>query len=185
MSRRRRPARVDRAPGAGPDRPEARPGGAEGGVVGSRGGNGPETRSGGAGRLRPLLVWLVLVGLLAAAVLGLRLGAGDVELLVRAHVSEVGRDLLVRLKMDTTESSQDQALATKEFSEYDLMHMNFFLDVSALSISKAFTYKGGFNLGTQYFKHANEEERTRRARLYLEATKSMNDYANQARNAVK
>ena len=84
MSRRRRPARVDRAPGAGPDRPEARPGGAEGGIVGSRGGNGPETRLGGAGRLRPLLVWLVLVGLLAAAVLGLRLGAGDVELLVRA-----------------------------------------------------------------------------------------------------
>ena len=40
--------------------------------------------------------------------------------------SEIGRDLLVRLKMDTTESSQDQALATKEFSEYDLMHMNFF-----------------------------------------------------------
>ena len=103
---------------------------------------------------------------------------------VAVNVSEVGRDLLVRLKMDTTESSQDQALATKEFSEYDLMHMNFFLDVSALSISKAFTYKGGFNLGTQYFKHANEEERTRRARLYLEATKSMNDYANQARNAV-
>ena len=66
----------------------------------------------------------------------------------------------------------------------NLMYMNFFLDVSALSISKAFTYKGGFNLGTQYFKHANEEERTRRARLYLEATKSMNDYANQARNAV-
>ena len=86
--------------------------------------------------------------------------------------------------MDKTESSQDQALATKEFSEYDLMHMNFFLDISALSISKAFKYEGSFNLGTQYFKHANEEERKRRARLYLEATKSMNDYANQARNAV-
>ncbi|RNC64142.1 type I-PGING CRISPR-associated protein Cas7/Csp1 [Proteiniphilum sp. X52] len=98
--------------------------------------------------------------------------------------SEIGRDLLVRLKTDITESSQDQALATKEFSEYDLMHMNFFLDISALSISKAFKYEGSFNLGTQYYKHANEEERKRRVRLYLEATKSMNDYANQARNAV-
>ncbi len=98
--------------------------------------------------------------------------------------SEIGRDLLVRLKMDANESSQEQALATKEFSEYDLMHMNFFLDISALSISKAFEYKGSFNLGTQYFKHVNEEERKRRACLYLEATKSMNDYANQARNAV-
>ena len=83
MSRRRRPARAGWIPGAGPDRPEARPGGAGGGIVGSRGGNG-EARPSGAGRLRPLLVWLVAVGILAAAVLGLRLGAGDVELLVRA-----------------------------------------------------------------------------------------------------
>ena len=64
MSRRRRPARADRAPGAGPERPEARPG--------------------GAGWLRPLLAWLVAVGLLAVVVLGLRLGAGNIELLVRA-----------------------------------------------------------------------------------------------------
>ena len=48
MSRRRRPARADRAPGAGPERPEARPG--------------------GAGRLRPLMAWLVAVGLLAVVV---------------------------------------------------------------------------------------------------------------------
>lgn len=62
--------------------------------------------------------------------------------------------------------------------------MNFFLDISALSISKAFEYKNSFNLGTKYFKHAGDDERKRRARLYLEATKSMNDYASQARNAV-
>lgn len=98
--------------------------------------------------------------------------------------SEVGRDLLVRVRMDTTDGAKEQALATKEFSEYDLMQMNFFLDISALSISKTFTYEGGFNLGTKYFKHASNPERKRRACLYLEATKSMNDYANQARNAV-
>jgi len=98
--------------------------------------------------------------------------------------SEIGRDLLVRIRFDESADAKDQALATKEFSQKDLMHMNFFLDVSALSISKAFEYKNGFNIATKYFKHANETERKRRARLYLEATKLMNDYASQARNAV-
>ncbi|MDP2335617.1 MAG: type I-PGING CRISPR-associated protein Cas7/Csp1 [Bacteroidota bacterium] len=103
---------------------------------------------------------------------------------VAVGVSEVGRDLLVRIRFDESDDAKDQALATKEFSEYDLMHMNFFLDISALSISKAFEYKNSFNLGTKYHKHADDNERKRRARLYLEATKSMNDYASQARNAV-
>ncbi len=103
---------------------------------------------------------------------------------VAINESEVGRDLLVRVRFDESEDAKNQALATKEFSQKDLMHMNFFLDISALSISKAFEYKNSFNLGTKYFKHANDSERKRRARLYLEATKSMNDYASQARNAV-
>lgn len=98
--------------------------------------------------------------------------------------SEVGRDLLVRVRFDESEDAKNQALATKEFSQKDIMHMNFFLDISALSISKAFEYKNSFNLGTKYFKHVADDERKRRARLYLEATKSMNDYASQARNAV-
>jgi len=117
--------------------------------------------------------------------------------------SDVGRDLLIRLKVnvkgersysdgyllrnddDATEvKDQKQALATKEFSEFDLMHMNFFLDVGALSISKAFEYDGGFNIGTRYFKHANDTERKRRTKLFLEGTRYMNDYASQARNAV-
>ncbi|MDR2425452.1 MAG: type I-PGING CRISPR-associated protein Cas7/Csp1 [Prevotellaceae bacterium] len=98
--------------------------------------------------------------------------------------SEVGRDLLVRIRFDESEEAKDQALATKEFSQKDLMHMNFFLDIGALSISKAFQYEGGFNIATKYFKHADEAERKRRAKLYLEATGLMNDYASQARNAV-
>lgn len=103
---------------------------------------------------------------------------------VAVDESEVGRDLLVRVRFDESEDAKDQALATKEFSQKDLMHMNFFLDISSLSISKAFKYEGGFNIETKYFKHATKEERKRRAKLYLEATKSMNDYASQARNAV-
>lgn len=115
--------------------------------------------------------------------------------------SDVGRDLLIRIKVNVkgeqsyqdgyihrddneAEDNTKQALATKEFSEFDLMNMNFFLDVSALSISKAFKYEGGFNIGTKYFKHADSDERKRRVKLYLEGTRYMNDYASQARNAV-
>jgi|SRR5690606_1645409 len=98
--------------------------------------------------------------------------------------SEVGRDLLVRIRMNEEDDAKDQALATREFSQKDVMHMNFFLDVTALGISKAFKYEKGFNLGKKYFKHTTERERLRRAKLFLEATKAMNDYANQARNAI-
>lgn len=103
---------------------------------------------------------------------------------VAINTSEIGRDLLVRIRMNEESDAKDQALATKEFSESDLMHMNFFLDISSLGISKAFKYEKSFNLGKKYFKHTTEPERRRRARLFLEATKAMNDYANQARNAV-
>ena len=98
--------------------------------------------------------------------------------------SEVGRDLLIRLKQDPNTDSKDQALATKEFSEHDLMNMNFHLDITSLSISKTFKYEGGYHLATNYIKHAADVERKRRAMLFLESTRSMNDYANQARNAV-
>ena len=98
--------------------------------------------------------------------------------------SEVKNDLLVRVKNDNSEESKEQALATKEFSQSDLMNMNFFLDVTTLSITKVFKYEGGFNIDTKYIKHVKDAERKRRAKLYLEATRYMNDYANQARNAV-
>lgn len=98
--------------------------------------------------------------------------------------SEVGRDLLIRIKQNSNESDKKQALATREFSEYDLMHMNFFLDISTLGISKAFEYENEFHIKTKFFKHIQEAERRRRVKLFIEATRSMNDYANQARNAV-
>ncbi|MBY0347384.1 MAG: type I-PGING CRISPR-associated protein Cas7/Csp1 [Hydrotalea flava] len=94
--------------------------------------------------------------------------------------SEVGRDLMLRLStMD-----RDNAIATREYSESDIMHMNFFLDVNTLGISKVFNYQDTFHIGTSYIKHIKDDERKRRAKLFLEATRTMNDYANQARNAV-
>ena len=102
---------------------------------------------------------------------------------VAIEKSLVGRDLMVRFKMNQT-SERDQALATREFSEKDSMLMNFHLDLSSLSISKVFEYEGEFHVKTNYIKHCTEKERQRRVRLFLEATKSISDYANQARNAV-
>jgi len=97
--------------------------------------------------------------------------------------SEVGRDLLIRLKVNEG-GDRDQALATREYSQEDLMLMNFFIDVGAVSIRKRFTYEDEMHLKTEYKKHVTEEERLRRIRLALEATASLTDYANQARNAV-
>jgi CRISPR-associated protein Cst2 len=104
---------------------------------------------------------------------------------VAAEESDVGRDLLIRIKQNTNEESeQKQALATNEFSQNDDMQMSFHLDVSALSVSKAFTYEEERHVETNYVKHVDESERARRAELFLEATRFLNDYANQARNAT-
>jgi|AntRauTorckE5430_2_1112549.scaffolds.fasta_scaffold02229_4 CRISPR-associated protein Cst2 len=118
--------------------------------------------------------------------------------------SEIGRDLLIRLqnnvkgdkvysngyinRLDADDKNaadpKKQALATKEFSEHDFMHMNFFLDVSSLGCSKVFEYEDNFHINTTFIKHTKESERRRRVNLFMEATRSMNDYASQARNAV-
>ena len=104
--------------------------------------------------------------------------------------SEISRDLLLRLKQDPDEKAdQNQALATAEFSQSDEMHMNFHLDVSALSVSKRFKYeeqddKTGMHVGTEYVRHADSAERLRRAKLFVKATRFLSDYAMQARAAT-
>ncbi len=98
--------------------------------------------------------------------------------------SKIGRDLLIRIRQNEGEEATSQALATREFSEFDLMNMSFFLDLGSLSISKGFTYEGSFHVSSEYFKHVKEDERKRRATLFLNASCSINDYSNQARNAV-
>ncbi len=97
--------------------------------------------------------------------------------------SEVGRDLLIRLKVNAT-GDREQALATREFSQDDLMHMSFFIDVGAVGIRKRYKYQDELHLETQYVKHISADERKRRITLALEATSSITDYANQARNAT-
>jgi CRISPR-associated protein Cst2 len=98
--------------------------------------------------------------------------------------SSIGRDLLIRLKVNEDDKSNEQALATREFSQFDMMLMNFHLDITSLSISKKFSYANKFHVKTEFVKHVKEDERKRRVKLFLEATRSLTDYAQQARNAT-
>jgi CRISPR-associated protein Cst2 len=53
-----------------------------------------------------------------------------------------------------------------------------------LSISKSFTYEDEHHVNTEFVKHVDEDERLRRARLFLQGTRFLTNYANQARNAT-
>lgn len=98
--------------------------------------------------------------------------------------SEVGRDLLIRIKQDEGESEQKQALATNEFSQRDLMRMSFHVDVPAVGVTTRYTYDDKKHVKTTYEHHIDDAEHRRRIALALDATRSLTDYANQARNAT-
>ncbi len=102
---------------------------------------------------------------------------------VALNPSQVGRDLLVRLKVNTS-GDREQALATREFSQADLMQMSFFIDIGAVSIRQRSVYENEMHIRTEYIKHVTEEERKRRIQLALEGTSSLTEYANNARNAT-
>ena len=104
---------------------------------------------------------------------------------VALETSSVGRDLLVRLKNDSSgEDTKKQALATNEYSQEDKMVMNFHLDVGAVGVTKEYNYEKEYHVATDYQFHITLEEKKRRVNLFLEATRTMNDFANQARHAV-
>lgn len=104
---------------------------------------------------------------------------------VALNSSRIGRDLLVRLKMNQdADSTKKQALATNEFSLDDEMVMNFHLDVGAVGMVKEYTYDGEYHVSTNYNTQIEADEHKRRIKLFLEGTGSMTDFANQARNAV-
>lgn len=116
---------------------------------------------------------------------GRRTAPMSATMAVALKESDVGRDLLIRIKQNPNDDSeQKQALATNEFSQGDAMQSSFHLDVSALSISKAFNYENERHVETKFVKHVDEEERLRRANLFLDGTRYLTDYANQARNAT-
>ena len=105
---------------------------------------------------------------------------------VALESSDTVRDLLLRLS--TQDDSQN--IATMELSQNDDMRSAFHLDCTTLSASKRYTYQApneddrGLHVDTEHVRHASPEERERRARLFLEATRYINAYASQARNAT-
>lgn len=104
---------------------------------------------------------------------------------VAIRPSAIGRDLLIRLKMNQNEDAQQkQALATNEFSSHDEMVQSFHLDVGAVGITKEYVYENESHVKTVYKSFIDDEEHQRRIELFLNATSSMTDYANQARNAT-
>ena len=99
--------------------------------------------------------------------------------------SIIGRDLLVRLKINQDEdSTKKQALATNEFSVRDEMIMNFHLDVGMVGMKKLYEYDDEYHISTTYQSEISDAEHARRVKLFLEATGALTDFANQARNAV-
>lgn len=140
-----------------------------------------------------------------------RTGALSVTVAMAINESSVKNDLINRVAVNDKTSP---SLATKEFSQHDDMIMNFYLDLNSLCISEKPNYDnpkeskddgkkggkkgekkevdkeienkdGGWNISIDYIDHVkNIAERKRRARLFLQATALMNDYANQSRNAV-
>ena len=99
--------------------------------------------------------------------------------------SSIGRDLLVRLKMNQdTDSNKKQALATNEFSVRDEMVMNFHLDVGMVGMKKVYEYNNEYHVGTKHQSEISDDEHARRVKLFLVSTGAMTDFANQARNAV-
>ena len=99
--------------------------------------------------------------------------------------SDIGRDLLVRLKQNAdAESEQKQALATNEFSQRDDMVMSFHLDIGAIGVRKRYSYEKEQHVKTEYDNFIENDEHRRRAELFMEATRSITDYANQARQAT-
>jgi len=106
---------------------------------------------------------------------------------VAMEESDTVRDLLLRLR---TDGSSENNIATMELSQDDRMRSAFHLDCTTLSTSKRYTYEAtedggrGLHVDTEYVRHADPDERMRRVRLFLDATRYLNAYASQARNAV-
>lgn len=99
---------------------------------------------------------------------------------ISLNEAEITTDLLTNYQVN----SKENMLANKDISRSDKMLMNFFLNIGEVGITKNFKYDNSIHIDTEYVQHIDETERKRRARLFLEATKSLNGYANQSRNAI-
>jgi CRISPR-associated protein Cst2 len=96
--------------------------------------------------------------------------------------SNVGLDLLLRLLGDEDADAEKQALASREFSQEDEMEFSFHIQTEMVGVSVEPVYENNAHVRNEIVSHIGQEEKIRRIKLALEATRFLNDYANAARN---
>jgi len=110
---------------------------------------------------------------------------------VANNSSDFFDDLFVRFKQDVSTQSEDgkkhdeQRINTKTYSHKDFINFALSLECKHLSSTNYFTYTDGKHLSTISYKHVDEDERKRRAELFILATQYLEGWANQSRNAVE
>lgn len=101
-------------------------------------------------------------------------------------------DLFVRFTMNEELKSKEksekkhgeQRINNKTYSSEDVIPFAFCLDCKSLSSTEYFNYKDGKHLSSVRYKHVTEEERKRRASMYILSTSQLEGWANQSRNAI-
>lgn len=115
------------------------------------------------------------------AYLGKRVSPVSATFAIAKEPSRVFVDLLQRkTDRDTTE----MAIAQREVSERDEMVYAFHLDVDAVGTRHTDTYdKDGIHLRKNHYAFISKEEKLRRVKLFVEATRRLLAYSHSARNA--
>jgi CRISPR-associated protein Cst2 len=119
-----------------------------------------------------------------------RLSPIKVSYAIARNVSKFSEDLFVRFKMNLNEADKDakkhseQRINTKNYSVKDEISLNYQMDCGELSTSQFFEYDKTKHLKTIFYKHVDEVERKKRARLFIESTSKIEGFANESRNAV-
>jgi CRISPR-associated protein Cst2 len=96
--------------------------------------------------------------------------------------SDVGLDLLLRLLNNADADLDKQALASREYSQSDEMEFSFNIQTEMVGVTVEPVYEDNAHVRNQIVHHIDREEKVRRIKLALEATRFLNDYANSARN---
>ena len=96
-------------------------------------------------------------------------------------------DLFVRFKVNPNTTNQNQQrINNKTYSEQDIINFNYMLDCVNLSTTEYFNFDEANKFVSRvYTKHVSEEERKKRAEMFLRGTSYLLGLANQSRNAVQ
>ncbi len=109
----------------------------------------------------------------------------QVSFAVSKNESDFFDDLFVRFKTNPSETNQNkQRINNKTYSVKDVINFDYKLDCISLSSSEYFKFDKEKFVERFYIKHVDENERKRRAELFIKGTSYLSGLANQSRNAV-